>query len=150
LRDADGKQVSYRRLHLVFADGRLKERQVVEMPGGKVHFRETLAADGVRWFDKDGKERGAQKAKLAAAQAPRLTANLKDIVVLPLPYRTPEHIRAGLERDKKNLQQRPAEEALPLFAAYVGSRKADDALQLYRQVFHARDQRHLGLYVLLA
>src|SRR5581483_10373279 len=49
---ADGKEMSYVRVHLVFADGRLAERQLVQMPKGEVVVQQLLTADGtLRWLD---------------------------------------------------------------------------------------------------
>jgi hypothetical protein len=81
-------------VHLVFAeDGRLAERRVVEGPDDKVLRRETYAADGtVALHGPDGKELAARTLTRKAAPAPDLDPDLKNVVVLPLPIRTREHV----------------------------------------------------------
>jgi predicted Zn-dependent protease len=151
-KDADGKTPSYAVVQLVFApDGRLAERRVVRMPSGEVLYRLTLTSDGTaRLLDGQGKELTARPGKLGATAAPALTADTKDLLVLPLPYRTPEHVRQALKLQKKNNAELTLKEALPLLLAYVAQDKAGEADALFRQVFHAREQRQLGYYVLLA
>jgi hypothetical protein len=149
----DLKDLLWVRLHLVFGeDGQLAERQVVKMPGQVVLARQILDKEGtVRVLDKDGKERVVLKGKLTtAAQAPNLTPNAKDLVVLPLPYRSAEHVQHALKIKDKTLNDVRLAEALPLFTAYVGAGNAAEALKVFQQCFHARSQRQLGYYVLLA
>jgi hypothetical protein len=79
---------------LVFGeDGRLDERRLVELPKNKVLFRETYGADGtVRLLDADNKELSARKLALKAGGVPDLDPDAKDLVVLPMPLRTREHV----------------------------------------------------------
>jgi ferric-dicitrate binding protein FerR (iron transport regulator) len=146
------KDATYHVVHLVFGeDGRLTQRRVVKMPGGEVAYRLTLSPDGVAALtDGKGKELAVQKCKLAPATAPALTMDTKEIVVLPLPYRTADHVRRTLKVEKKSDAELTLKEALPVFAAYVAEGNGNAAQQLFRQVFHAREQRQLGFYVLLA
>jgi ferric-dicitrate binding protein FerR (iron transport regulator) len=139
-------------LHLVFAnDGRVAERRLVELPSGKIVARLTLAGDGTaRLLDGKGNELSVRQGKLSATSAPELAADTKDLLVLPIPYRTPEHVRSALKLDKRANADLSLKEALPLFLAYVAQGNANEAQQLFQQVFHACEQRQLGYYVLLA
>jgi hypothetical protein len=139
-------------VHLVFGEeGRLIERKVVRMPKGEVLYRQILEADGiVRVLDGKGKELAVHKLRLQEAEAPSLKADVKDLVVLPLPYRTAEHVRKALKIENKNLGELSFKEALPLFASAVGAGNANEALQVFQQVYRAREQKQLGFYVLLA
>ncbi|HYT92315.1 MAG TPA: VIT domain-containing protein, partial [Gemmataceae bacterium] len=149
---ADGKPATYARVHLVFGvDGRLTERQIVRMPKGETLYREQCASDGsLRVLDAKGKELLTRKGTLAPAQAPNLNPETKDLVVLPLPYRTREHVRRTLKIEKQRNQELRFADALHLLAADLGQNNAGEALALFRQALHSRDQRQLGLYVLLA
>jgi hypothetical protein len=146
-RKQEGVQV-----HLMFGeDGRLSERKVVRVPKGEVVYRQILEADGtVRVLDGKGKELAVHKLQLRAAEAPSLKADIKDLVVLPLPYRTAEHVRKALKIENKNVGELSFKEALPLFGAAVGAGNASEALQVFQQVYRAREQKQLGFYVLLA
>jgi tetratricopeptide (TPR) repeat protein len=146
------RPVRYVRVHLVFdADGRLAGRDVVEMPAAKVLFRERYTAEsGVRLLDADGKVVSVRKGTLRPAAAPDLTPDVKPYVVLPLPYRSPDHVRKTLKVENRRLEDLRFDDALVLLAAYVGAGDADQALKVYRESFHGRNQRQLGFYVLLA
>ncbi len=81
-------------LHLVFAeDGRLAERRVVEAATSNVSRRDAYAADGtVTAADAEGKEVGAVKYQRKAAPAPDLDPDARELVVLPMPLRTRQHV----------------------------------------------------------
>ncbi len=147
------KKLAWLREHLLFGeDGKLSERQIVQMPEQKVLARQILDKDGsVRLLGKDNKELSVRKGKLTSAdQAPNIAPDTKNLVVLPLPYRTPEHVLQTLKAEKKNVQELRIAEALPLLAAYVGAGNAAKALEVFRTCFYAREQRQIGYYVLLA
>ena len=61
--------------------------------------------------------------------------------MLPLPYRSPEHVRKTLKIENKQLGDLRFEEALTLFASEFGSQNANEANKVFRQSFHNRDQR---------
>jgi hypothetical protein len=149
---ADGKPRTYHQLQFVFAaDGKLSERQIVKMPAAQVVFRETYAADGtVKLLDDKGKELAVRKSKLGAAEEQSLKADIRDLVVLPLPYRTREHILQTLKIKDKPLESLRFADALALLAADFAAGNGDQALAVFKQSFHGRDQRQLGFYVLLA
>ena len=134
-KDAEGKPLPYAVIHFVFgADGKLSERQVVEMPSKKVILSETASGWG----------------KVNDASAPELTPDVKNFVVLPLPYRSPEHVRKTLKMENKRNEDLRFEDGLALFAAYFGSGNGNEANNVFRQCFHGRNQRQIGFYVLLA
>jgi len=139
-------------VHLVFGgDGRLSERQVVRMPKKEIVYRQIITAEGdIRLLDGKGKELAVRKGKLRAAEAPDLTADTKNLIVLPMPFRTAAHVKQAQKIEKKNINELRFKEALPLFAAEIGAGNAAGALQVFQQVYHAREQRQLGFYVLLA
>ncbi len=70
--------------------------------------------------------------------------------MLPLPYRSPEHVRKTLKIENKRHEDLRFEDGLALFAAYFGSGNGNEANNVFRQCFHGRDQRQIGFYVLLA
>ena len=151
-KDADGKEATHQVVHLLFGkDGKLAERRLVQMPAGKVLYRFTLAPGGtVRVLDGAGKELSVRQGKLVPSQAPPLVADTKDMLVMPLPLRTPEHVARTLKLDKRSPADLTLKEALPLFLAHVARGDGNAAQQLFTQVFFAREQRQLGFYVLLA
>src|SRR5262249_37544307 len=163
-KDAKGKPAEYDRLHLVFAaDGDLAERQVVRMPKGEIVYRETYAPDGVIRVLPEGREpspgknapagdkdRHVLKGTLAAAKAPALTADVSKLVVLALPHRTAAHVRQTLNLGKKEHNALRFDEGLPLLAAEFAANNGGQARAIFQQCFHAREQRQLGYYVLLA
>lgn len=151
-KDKAGKPLPYARVQFVFAaDGRLAERQVVEMPSAKVLYREVIGAAGeVKLLDAKGKELVVRKATLGAGQAPDLKLDTTKLVVLPLPYRTRAHVLQSLQIDKKGYGDLRFEDALTLFAADFAAQNGTEALKVFQQAFHGRAQRQLGFYVLLA
>src|SRR5205814_3456782 len=79
-----------------------------------------------------------------------LKPDLKDLVVLPLPYRSREHIiQTRKLKDRRN-EDLPFDDALALLAADFAAGNGESLLKVFRESFHGRDQRQLGLYVLLA
>src|SRR5262249_703355 len=151
-KDEKGKAIPYLVLQFDFAeDGRLAEQRAVEMPSKKGLGRVVLGAEGGLGVgdDKD-KEVAVRKSKLTGAKAPDLTPSVKDLVVLPLPYRSREHVVDARKLNDIAVQNMPFDDALALFAAEFGAGRGDEALKVFREGFHGRDQRQLGFYVLLA
>src|SRR5439155_2281767 len=89
-KDEKGKTIPNLVTQFVFdAEGRPSEQRAVEMPSKTVVGRVLLGADGtLRVLDGKGKEVVARKGKLTAAKTPDLSPDVKDLVVLPLPYRS--------------------------------------------------------------
>jgi tetratricopeptide (TPR) repeat protein len=151
-KDKDGKPLPYHRLHFVFAaNGPLAERQIVRMPAGEIIAREVYSEDGIiRVLDDKGKELVVQKGTLRKAAAPSLSPDTSKLVVVPLPFRTRDHVVRQLKVEKKGTRDLMLSQALPVLTADFGSGDRAHAQSVFREVFAARDQRQLGLYVLLA
>jgi Tfp pilus assembly protein PilF len=151
-KDANGKPVPYAVVQYVFADdGRLSERRIVDMPTNKVRYRQVFAADGtITARDGDGKELSVVKAKLREGKEPDLKADTNGLVVLPLPYRDVTTTRKMLGIEKKSNEQLMFDEARALLAAEFAAGNANGALTVCQQSLFAREQKQLGLYVLLA
>jgi hypothetical protein len=145
-------KLSWLRVHLVFGnDGRLGERQLVRMPAQEIISRETIAADGVvRLLDAKGQELWVRKATLREATAPDLDPSTKGLVVLALPYRTTDHVKQTLKIEKIANPNLRFQDALPLLAAEMAAGNTKEATAVFMESFHAREQRALGFYVLLA
>jgi tetratricopeptide (TPR) repeat protein len=147
----DGKPVAGARVHLIFAaDGLLTERRVVHR-SGRTLFREQYSGGMVRRFDARGKEIFSRRLVVSPANQPELQPDTKNLVVLPFPLRTREHVvRSHRIKDEKQVAKLPEKPALALLAAYFGGGKENSVRELFRQRFHGRGRRHLGLYTLLA
>jgi hypothetical protein len=146
------RDASYHILRLTFADdGRLAARQVIKMPGDETLLTLTLSTDGIATLT-DAKSKGlaVQKGMLRSGATPSLLADTKDLLVVPLPYRTSAHVRVAHKLQKKSDAELTLKEALPVFMAYIGEGNTNAAQNLFNQVFAAREQRQLGYYVLLA
>ncbi|HEY8504159.1 MAG TPA: tetratricopeptide repeat protein [Gemmataceae bacterium] len=165
----EGKEPAWVEEHLVFAEnGWLAERRWVLKPADKLLARETYAPDGkVRVFDAEGKERAARNRERKPADAPGLSPDLSELVVLPVPFRTRQHVYAKMELDPNqqiwNAQNgcweylRP-EEVLELFATEFAQQNGSAAEYIWRNYFLTRqDKLHettqdkrLGFLVLLS
>jgi hypothetical protein len=151
IRNKKGRPIPYLGLRLVFAEGgRLAERQVVHMPKGEVLLRQVCEAGGtVRLLDKDGKELSVRKGKLSEPVAPDLMPDTRGLVVLNLPYRTRKHLVQARKLQNVQYPNMRFADALDLLAADFAAGN-NDVVNVFRQALHAREQRQLGLYVLLA
>ena len=151
-KDADGKPIPYATVQYLFGeDGRLAERLIVEMPANKVRYRQVFGADGtITSRDGDGKELAVVKATLRDGKQPDLKADTKDLVVLPLPYRDIETTRKALGIQKKHFTELTFDEARAVLAAEFGAGNGTGVLEVCKQSLFPRDQKQLGLYVLLA
>jgi hypothetical protein len=151
LKDGEGKPLPWVQVHFVFGDGPLVERQVVEMPSKKVLFRESYSPDGtVTQSGEDGKEIAEIKRILKAAKPVDAKPDLKGVVVLPLPYRSAEHVRRARGIEGKTPDTLSFEDGLALLAAHFAEGNGNEAADVFRRCFHNRDQRQIGFYVLLA
>jgi predicted Zn-dependent protease len=139
-------------IHYLFdASGRFAEKRWIAAPKQKVLVRQVFEPAGVvRTFDGDGKEIGVLKGELRPVTAPAFTTDLQKLVVLPLPYRPAEHVKRQLKAEKKSTSELSLAEGLPLFASHFGAGDANGALDVFKNCFARREQRPLGLYVLLA
>ena len=143
------------RIHLVFApDGRLAERQLVEMPSGKILVRETYGADGtVACVTDDKKEAGGtpaprRKILLAPCGAPELKPDAA-LVVLPLPLRSRQQALGTRKLlADENYGSWSEEDALAAIAADLGEGPVE-MKQIIGQRFFRRGDRRVGFYTLL-
>jgi hypothetical protein len=141
-------------VHLVFAaDGRLAERRLVEAGGDKprVLRRETYGADGVvRVLGEDGKELAERKLSVRAGGAPDLDPDTHDLVVLPLPLRTPGHIATLPSYNGGNIETMDPKTLLALLAAYEAVGEQGGAMpQIVHSRFTSRGDQRLGFSTLL-
>ncbi len=90
----DGQTAGFVKLRLVFAkDGRLLERQWIEMPSGKRLLTMQLNDKGaIAWLDGDGKELHRSDLQLVDAAEPDLKPRVENLAVVPMPLRTVEHL----------------------------------------------------------
>jgi tetratricopeptide (TPR) repeat protein len=156
-KDGEGKAKKYKQLEMVFdvedrlAPPRLAERRLVAMPDRKVLAREVHDKDGtIRFLDADDKEVGSRGGRLALTKEGTLDMATRGFVVLPLPYRRPDQVRATLKLEKKALQDLKTDEAITLLASECAAGHGPAAAEVFRQALHPRDRRDLGFYVLLA
>lgn len=143
-------QVEQTELRLIFAaDGRLAERQIVRSGSDEILLRETYDADGtVRLLDADGKERLKRVLVTEPCDAPDLEPD-PSLVVLPMPWRTREHVFAarGLKDDGAH-KDWSREDALAVLAAETACRR-DSMLSTIGWCFLAKGDRRPGFYTLL-
>jgi hypothetical protein len=149
-----------RALHLVFDAGRLAERQIVDSASKKVLAREVYGVNGaVRCLDAEGKELGKRQYTVRAAKAPDLKPDTSALVLLPLPFRSPQHVFAkyllSVERplaDEVNgcYTSLDADKVAELLAVAVATRNQFDARTLYDGYYGPRGDRRHGLFTLLA
>jgi hypothetical protein len=148
---AKDKEPTTYQLRLVFEDGRLIERQLVQLPKDKILIRQVCQAGGVVWLlDEKGKELDAVRGQLAPAEAPSLTPSTKDLVVLALPYRTREYLIQKRKLEKVANRDLRFADAIDLVAADVAAGQGARAQQVFTEALYNRNQRQLGLYVLLS
>jgi ferric-dicitrate binding protein FerR (iron transport regulator)/tetratricopeptide (TPR) repeat protein len=159
-KDRDGKQLPYLAVHLVFAeDGRLAERQLLRMPDGKTLLRETYDPSGtVKVLNAEGKELSVYKPILSAADAPDLRPDTSQLVVLPLPLRSREHVyqahgmdtgKALTNGDNQAYYYFGYDDALELFATEYAAGNGLNAKHVYLARLHKNGERRLGFFTLL-
>ncbi len=137
-------------LRLVFAgDGRLAERQLVRSDSHQVLLRETYDSSGtLRLLDADGKECLNRTIVTEPCEAPDLRPD-PSLVVLPLPWRTREHVLAarGLTDDGAH-KNWSTEDALAVLAAETAAGN-EKILSTIGWCFLAKGDRRPGFYTLL-
>jgi ferric-dicitrate binding protein FerR (iron transport regulator) len=164
--DDDGKPVPYAYAQLLFEpSGRLAERRIVEVTfddTGKPKERNLLVESYdpngiVKIVNSEGKELAKREFKLADAPAPNVTPDLAKLVVLPLPFRTPEHMYQALQLDSRflyhtdeawTLEYLDSDQALALLAAEFAGRHPARVWELQRRCFINRGDNRLGFYIL--
>ncbi len=160
VKQLEGKTPRYVRVQLVFAGGRLAERQLAEVSEEvKVFAREIYDGQGgIVVRDAEGHELGSVKQPLATVQPPDLHPDTKALVVLPLPFRSRQHIMTAYNLDPNRsladpengcYGDLPPDAALQLLGALYAQGAADDARLLVRDCFLAHKDRRAGLFTLL-
>ncbi len=151
--NAEGSS-SHVELQMIFAaDGRLAERRVVSRPGDEVRLRVTYSRKGtVRWLSGEGEELGKLELTAKSANAPQLSPDESQLVVLPMPARERAHVLRtsganfsdGIDYAKFSQQQ-----ALRVVAACMYDNRNDEPIRVIGQRFFARGDRRIGFYTLL-
>ena len=140
-------------VHLVFAEeGRLAERRLIDRGTGKILGRETYSAEGVvRVVDANDKEVQRWTLQRRPAQAPNLEPNLARLVVLPVPFRSREHIVQTRQPrfNGTNYDILDEETALRLAASYAATHDAAALSSLVCSRFLGRGDQRLGFATLL-
>src|SRR5258707_4772669 len=121
------------------------------MPGQRVLYRETYAADGlVRRLGADGQVLAEHRFSRSPAAASNLSPDTSKLLMLPLPLRSSEHVhaayRADLSKGYGNLRPDTRE---ALLATIYASHNSGEAAQVFLSI-HAKDRRPLGYYTVLA
>jgi Tfp pilus assembly protein PilF len=138
-------------LHFVFDGNRLREKQWIASPKRKLLLRQVLEPGGdIRTLDGENKTLSLVRGKLKSVAAPEFTADWKDTVILPLPFRSVDVVKQQLKIEKKAINELTLAEALPVFASYFGAGDQQHAVQVFTECFARREQKPLGMYVLLA
>jgi hypothetical protein len=138
------------RIHFVFDGGRLVEKRWVS-PSEKILGRQTFEAGGtIRLVDGQGTVIAVLAGKLEPTAAPEFAGAPKDMVVLPLPYRSAEHVRNALKIEGKAHRELTLAEGTTLLASHFGGGDAKEARDLFVACFQQREQNQLGYFVLLA
>ncbi len=149
-RDEDGKPRQYLQLNLVFdADGRLAERQVMVMPEKKTIARWRYGDDGAITVVDPANHKTVEqlKLKVSEARAPNLNPALKDIVVVPMPLRSPAYLESKLSGEMADYDEDLAISRLASACATLDP-VYGEILHLTR--FHNKGDNRIGLAVLLA
>jgi tetratricopeptide (TPR) repeat protein len=161
LADADGNQrPAPVELHLVFADaGSLAERRLVEAATGKPLLTEQYRADGIVLLDAAGKEVRRRAFPRGLGLMPDLRPDTAGLVVVPMPFRSREHVYARLDMVVNQsltggvngcFEYLPPGKALDLFVAECAAGEGGRARDVFRGCFEQKDDRRLGFYTLLA
>jgi ferric-dicitrate binding protein FerR (iron transport regulator)/tetratricopeptide (TPR) repeat protein len=161
---AVGTDAERAELRLVFApEGRLAERQIVKVgwvsdPTGSGQspnlrestlWRETYAADGtVQGWDENGEEAFSRRVAVEPCEPPGLVPD-KTLVILPLPWRTREHVLAARKLKDDGVHDGwSREDALAVLAAETATGKPS-LLSTVGWCFLAKNDERLGFGPLL-
>ncbi|MEQ8785309.1 MAG: VIT domain-containing protein [Pirellulaceae bacterium] len=138
-------------LHLVFhkTTGRLSERRVVDQTTDKTLWSIRYGEDGkLSVFDSKGKLVVEEKLSRSKCDAPTM-APADELVVLPLPYRTEQHVIEQVKpKNASNYSEWSEEDALALLAAKL-THDTGGMRAVIAQRFFGQDDRRIGFYTLL-
>ncbi len=155
LQNDKAEQEASRYLLMVFRpDGSLQERQVVDSKTNKPLLTVKFGEQGsVEVLDEAGKRISQSDWKRQPTKAPNLKPNLKDLVVLPMPFRTPESYETAAQQQLATNGQWLAldeEAALLRLGCYYAQGSISELTTLLQQRYFAKEDHRIGLYVLLA
>ncbi len=139
-------------LRLVFGDdGRLMERRLVEQPSGEIlltiHYDETGT---VEIINADGDVISSVELQREPSDAPDLTPELADVVALPMPIRSAEHVFESNHDDGNEFSKWSEERALALVLADSAAGNGERVVEVIRERFFEQGDTRDGLYVLLS
>jgi hypothetical protein len=149
-----------RALHLVFGEARLEERQIVNILSRRILAREVYDKTGaVRWLDGEDKECRRLRVAISDVKPPDLRPELSGLLVLPLPFRSHEHVFAkyGLNPSialgkfaNEWFATLPESALLELLASALATHNVDNARALFDGPFTPCGERRRGLFTLMA
>ncbi|MBC7821210.1 MAG: hypothetical protein IAG10_30350, partial [Planctomycetaceae bacterium] len=143
-------------VELVFGeDGRLGETRVIDITANKRLAKQTFSADGtIRLFDAEDKLIGEAKYERQPIEAPSLVPATKDLVVLPLPYRSaagvPVIVPVNLQTNTPDYAKLSEDDALMLLASYFAEARQSELTTFIEQRYTAKSDHRIGLVVLLS
>ncbi|MBC8114612.1 MAG: hypothetical protein H7062_09565, partial [Candidatus Saccharimonas sp.] len=108
----------------------------------------------VRLLDADDKLIGEVQYERQPVEAPNLVPVVKDLVVLPLPYRSaagvPVSVPVNLQTNEPDFAKLSDDDALKLLATYFAEARQSELATFIEQRYTARGDHHIGLAVLLS
>ena len=135
-------------------DGRLQERQVVDSKTNKPLYTVKYGSEGsVEVIGKDDTVLGKVEWTRKDAEAPNFTPELKDLVVLSMPFRSVESFLSQEQQQlvtNSQFQSLDEESALSLMGAYHAVGNYSQLANLAAQRYFAKEDHRIGLYVLVA
>ena len=143
-------------VELVFDEGgRLSETRVIDSTANKLLAKQTFDADGtVRVFDAKDKLIAEAKYERQPIEAPNLVPATKDLVVLPLPYRSaagvPVSVPVNLQTNAPDFAKLSDDDALLLLASYFAEARPTELATFIEQRYTAKGDHRIGLAVLLS
>lgn len=148
-RDDEGRPV-FRQLELVFGeDGQLREKRVRQLPGGEIVGGERFADGVASRFDGDGKVTGERACAAKAGDAPSLTAETEELVVLPLPFRVWNHEWSRRKLGNNSYAEWSEQDALAMVSCAIGQSMGGYVREIGRARFLEKGDRRPGWYVLM-
>ena len=127
----------------------------VEPPHSSVIAKQTFAADGtIRLFDTEDKLVAKMKYERQPIEAPNLVPATKELVVLPLPYRSaagvPVSVPVNLQTNAPDFAKLSDDDALLLLASYFAEARPSELTTFIEQRYTSKGDHRIGLAVLLS
>ncbi len=137
------------------SDAIVKSERVGTESQPTVLAKQTFDADGtIRLFDADDKLIAEVKYERQPIEAPNLVPAAKDLVVLPLPYRSaagvPVTVPVNLQTNAPDYAKLSEEDALLLLASYFAEARPAELATFIEQRYTAKGDHRIGLAVLLS